>query len=248
MDTRWVDARQKSGSVRSRLVCREIKARAKLAKAGGLAPEDVFSAMPPVESLETLLAVWAAEGKDATGEDLRMGVWDVSRAHFYGKARRPIYIKLPPELHQPGKLGLLLKTMYGVRDASSVWLETWNDHLRNNGFSVGRANPALSHDDERKGFCHGDDLCVLGSRKALLDFDAILKKAFDVKCMGVIGYAEDQKEVQVLNRTIRVVSDKGHVELEPDSRLVKKILDDYNLHGAKLVPTPRVKKATRRIS
>ena len=95
---------------------------------------------------------------------------------------------------------------------------------------------------KEKGFCHRDDFCVLGSRKALLDFDAILTKAFDVKCMGIIGYAEDQKEVQVLNRTIRVVSDKGHVELEPDSRLVKKILDNYNWHGAKPVPTPRVKR------
>jgi hypothetical protein len=76
LDMRWVDTRKKSDLVRSRLVCREIKARAKLAKAGGLAPEGVLPAMPPVESLETLLAVWAAEGKDATGEDLRMGVWD----------------------------------------------------------------------------------------------------------------------------------------------------------------------------
>jgi len=245
LDTRWVDTRKKSGIVRSRMCCREIKARAKLARGAGLSPEEVFSAMPPVESLKLLLALWGALGVDIDGEELCLGVWDVSRAHFYGKAKRELYIRLPDELAKPGCIGRLRKTMYGVRDASSIWLETWGAYLTTKGFIIGRANPALFHDKKSKGFCHGDDFVVLASRKKLEEFGRILEAEYEVKCQGIIGYGDGaQKEVAILNRVVRVVDSLRRTELEPDKRLVERIIKDYGLSTAKVVGTPRVKKST----
>ena len=49
-----------------------------------------------------------------------MATWDVSRAHFYGEARRWIYTFLPEGHEQVGKLARLCRSMNGTRDAASV--------------------------------------------------------------------------------------------------------------------------------
>ena len=49
---------------------------------------------------------------------------DVSRAHLYAKAARPVYVKLPEEDVEPGdegKCGKLVMSMYGTRDAAVNW-------------------------------------------------------------------------------------------------------------------------------
>ena len=67
--------------MRARLVVREIK-KSK-SEDEKLEPSDVFSAMPPVESLKAL-----AERVDKSGRTLVLAVVDVSRAHFYGVCER----------------------------------------------------------------------------------------------------------------------------------------------------------------
>ena len=47
---------------------------------------------------------------------------DVRRAHFYSAARRKVFIELPAEAcTDKSKVGLLLRTMYGCRDAGVNW-------------------------------------------------------------------------------------------------------------------------------
>ena len=46
---------------------------------------------------------------------------DIRRAYFHSKARRPVYVQLPPEDYEPGMCGKLLKAMYGTRDAAQNW-------------------------------------------------------------------------------------------------------------------------------
>eukprot|EP00975_Prorocentrum_lima_P003347 736368-Prorocentrum_lima.AAC.1 len=72
-----------------------------------------------------------------------MGVWDVSRAHFYGTCQREIYANLPEELARDGCIARLRKTMYGTQDASQIWQFTWGEHLRNNGYKIGVSSPAF---------------------------------------------------------------------------------------------------------
>ena len=87
---KWVD-KMKGEKCRSRLVCREIKkARDRDEQLG---PEDVFSPMPPSEGLKMLVSTMMTGHDDENHVDgpFEMATWDVSRAHFYGEARRWTY-------------------------------------------------------------------------------------------------------------------------------------------------------------
>lgn len=79
-----------------------------------------------------------AEQTSTTGEPLEIMVLGMSRAHFYGKARRRVFTTLPEGFAEPGYCALLLKTMYRTEDAPSVWRDTWNDHLRQAGRALGQ--------------------------------------------------------------------------------------------------------------
>ena len=64
---------------------------------------------------------------------------------------------------QKGKLARLCRSMYGTRDAASIWGETWSEVLEESSMKVGVACPGFfcSHGGELKGLCHGDDFCVV---------------------------------------------------------------------------------------
>ena len=56
---------------------------------------------------------------------------DVSRAYFHAKAERLVLVKLPVEDcsgKDEGEIGLLKKSMYGTRDAASIWERDWHGH------------------------------------------------------------------------------------------------------------------------
>ena len=126
---KWVD-KIKSEKCRSRLVCREIN-RAK-DRDEQLGPEDVFSPMPPSEGLKLLVSTMMTGHDDGDHVDgpFEMATWDVSRAHFYGEARRWIYTFLPEGHEQVVKLARLCRSMYGTRDAASIWGDTWSEFER----------------------------------------------------------------------------------------------------------------------
>ena len=117
----------------------------------------MFSAMPPVESLKALVRHVMTERVGKRGRILVLAVFDVSRAHFYGVCERDVYVEPPAELHRPGFVAKLNKTMYGTQGASNAWQKLWCEHLRNNGFELGASNPALNRSELVNGFCHGDD-------------------------------------------------------------------------------------------
>ena len=51
----------------------------------------------------------------------------------------------------------LCRSMYGTRDAASIWGDTWSDVLKESSMKVGTACPAFfcSCDGDLKGLCHG---------------------------------------------------------------------------------------------
>jgi hypothetical protein len=124
---KWVDTRKSSGLVRSRLVAREVKKAKKVEDR--LQPHEVFSAMPPVESLKALVSHMMTEQVDPDGDSLVMAVFDVSRAHFNAEAERELYANLPEEMAEEGFCAKLNRTMYGTQDAARLWGELWASHL-----------------------------------------------------------------------------------------------------------------------
>ncbi len=117
---------------------REIKARKKLVDR--LDPSIVFAAMPPVEAPKAMLSHLMSERTNHRGRQLELMIFDISRAHFYGKSKRKVYTTLPEGYEEEDKCALLLKTMYGTEDAASIWHETWSSVLKQAGFAMGVAN------------------------------------------------------------------------------------------------------------
>ena len=120
---RWVDI-NKGDSIkpnyRSRLVAKEFNT--------GPCPE-LYAATPPSECLRLLLS------KVASGRKQNIGLVyaDVSRAYFYAKAVRPVYVKLPDEDLEKGdehRCGKLLMSMYGTRDAALNWALEYGETLQ----------------------------------------------------------------------------------------------------------------------
>ena len=69
------------------------------------------------------------DGNHADGP-FEMATWDVSRAHFYGEARRWIYAYLAEGHEQKGNLPRLCRSMYGTQVAASIWRDTGSEVLR----------------------------------------------------------------------------------------------------------------------
>ena len=69
---------------------------------------------------------------------MRMMYADVSRAYFYAKAVRPVYVELPEEDKEPGdqnRCGKLVMSMYGIRDAAINWSDECTKTLVKDGYT-----------------------------------------------------------------------------------------------------------------
>ena len=123
------------------MVVGEIKARERMA--GRLPAASLFLATPPVESFFLLMSVWMSVKLSKTDKPLKLGLWDISRAHFTEKAEREIYIKIPEEDHMDDDaepmVGLLQRSMYGTQDASNIFRQGYVRLLSVNGFTFGKA-------------------------------------------------------------------------------------------------------------
>ena len=84
----------------------------------------LFSNVPPLEAAKVLCSMLATKRKSKRGKPLQLALFDISRAHSYGKAQREIYVTLPEGDDEEGKCALLLKTMYGTQDATQSCFST----------------------------------------------------------------------------------------------------------------------------
>ena len=105
---------------------------------------------------------------------------DVSRACFYAKCTRCLYVELLPEDPEThlDYLGRLRLCLYGTRDAALNWQQTLSEHLTDNGFTRGIGHPSVSHHGGKNiwTLVHGDDYCSAGPASSLDWLEGILKK------------------------------------------------------------------------
>ena len=200
--------------------------------------------MPPVESLKALVGHVMTERVDKRGRILVLAVFEVSRAHFYGVSERDFYVEPPAELHRPGLVAKLNKTVYGTQDASNAWQKLWGEHLRNNSFELGASNSALYRSELLNGFCHGDDFVTAAAEDQIEIFGKMLQDKFDTRRIGMISAARHvDKELEVLHRSVRVIND-ALIEIEADQKHVPRIAGRSWTHSRKyVVKTPRVKSS-----
>ena len=113
--TKWIDVNKgdsENPRIRSRLVGKEFRT----------GPDDaLFASTPPLEALRAVISRAATVGPGEEKKEVMVN--DVSRAYFYAKCTRCIYIELPkedPDAH-PDFLGRLKLCLYGTRDAALNW-------------------------------------------------------------------------------------------------------------------------------
>jgi len=91
-----------------------------------------------------------------------------------------------------------------------------------------------------------DDFPALGDQKHFSELEELLRKSYELKCLGVIGdKPEDKKEAHVLNRLIRCGESEGRPEvwIEPDRRHVDLLIQSFGMVNAKGVESRDVKKS-----
>ena len=176
---RWIDTNKgdpTNPNFRSRLVAKDIKAAKK--------PEDqlpanlLFSSTPPLEAMRLLCSLYATQKRSKHGELLKMGLWDISRAHFYGVPKRKIFIELPSEepASEGGQnCGLLERSMYGAQDAPNIWQSHYSQILVDAGYQRGKSNSSVFYHPEHdvRIMVHGDDFLALGDQKHLLELENV---------------------------------------------------------------------------
>ena len=130
--------------------------------------------------------------------------------------------------------------MYGIRDAAQNWECELGGFLEEIGLRRWQASTCL-YSEEARGISasvHGDDVTVKASRE---DAEWLIQK-FTERCVvqtQMIGEAADlNKQLQILNRTVRW-SSRG-LWIEADRRRVKDVIKALGLEGASPAPTPGV--------
>ena len=90
---------------------------------------------------------------------------DVRRAHFYSAARRKVFVELPAEAcADKSKVGRLLRSTYGCRDAGVQWEIAICQVMIAIGFVQGGTSPCIYRHLEKqlRVWVHGDDFVPLG--------------------------------------------------------------------------------------
>ncbi|CAE7031422.1 unnamed protein product [Symbiodinium sp. CCMP2592] len=241
---KWVDRNKGDNerpNYRSRLVCREVK-RAKNAE---FIPEFAsFSAMPPLEAVKLLLSLMVTlKVAKKSRSPLKLRLIDISRAHFYGKAQRDVFVTLPEGDRTPGMVGKLRKSMYGTRDAAAIWQADYTAALLAAGFERCPAWPAIffHKDREIRLLVHGDDFLILSDDAGQAYVEQILRSKYDLRVDGSIGQGEKKQEFCVLNRLVRFDERSGTISYEPDPRHAEIILKDLEMETCKPVKSPNEK-------
>eukprot|EP00435_Cladocopium_sp_Y103_P068786 s76_g32.t1 len=237
LQLKWVDVNKgdhQSPKIRSRLVAKEIKRAKPLAEQLGGA--DTFAATPPIESVFALMSSFMTR-RSRDEQRKFMAAWDVSRAHFMGKAARDIFVELPDEdkVHPEDEgpmMGKLLRSMYGTQDASQIFQKDYQDWLKSKGASFCALCPAIFKMDGLTGLVHGDDFLVVGSMDKLKEFDKILNDKYTARWESLLGKDNGEKqEMFFLNRLVKYYPDGAgggeRLEIEADARHVDLLVKDF---------------------
>ena len=210
--TRWVLTNKGDASspdVRARLVAQEIKYSTGV---GGIDPS-LFSATPPLEALRALVS------RSASSKSRVIGQIDVKKAHLYGLATRRVSVDLPDIAG--GGVGVLVRTLYGTRDAASAWEAEIDKVMSAYSLTRGLSNPCLWKCSKRDIalLVHGDDLVFSGSQ---VEFDRLceyLLSAWKLSVKGTIGPAGSKGSLRILGRLLSYnKSSSACYELEGDPR------------------------------
>jgi hypothetical protein len=179
---------------------------------------------------------------------MKLDFIDVRRAYFHANAQREVYVQLPEEDYEEGMCGMLVKAMYGTRDAAQNWEVAHIEFMESAGFVKGTASPCVFYNSQRniRSVIHGDDFTMLGSEEDLDWFSVKIEERFEVNVRGRLGPSEgDGKSIRILNRVVEWTN--SGISYEADQRHAEIIVRQLGLEKeSRSLSTPGVKLEEKR--
>ena len=168
-------------------------------------------------------------------------VLDVKTAFLYGSAVRELFVELPEadeHYGDPTKIGRLVKSLYGTRDAPQRWALEVGECLRAAGFRECVNMPSVfTHDERDIAIClHVDDFLCTGLESDLLWLRSILEERYELKS-EILGPANHHvRTAKYLKRTITYEDDGLVVETDP--RHVVELVRTLGLEQCRTLNSP----------
>ena len=164
---------------------------------------------------------------------------DDRRAYFCAEEKRDTFVELPdyvPAEFRTTHVGKLRKALYGTRPAAASWGDELRKGLVSCSLSVGTVSRCCFHNElcSVAGTVHGDDTFVVGPCQDMAN--TTLKKRWETHDQMIGPKPDDQKELQILNRTLRCCRD-GLV-FAAKLRHGREVVDELGLSKSKPVSSP----------
>jgi hypothetical protein len=223
---RWVFKVKHDGTYKARLVARGFR------QVKDLDFYEVYAVVAKPMSFKVFAAVAAAKG------------WylhhvDIVTAFLYAELKEPIEIELPEIQREeyPDHIGLLMKTIYGLKQSPREWYSLLHDVLVSMGFDRTQSDHSIFVKRQHGGsplyvMVYVDDLLVLSpSEDAIQQFKSAISKHFDTSDKGKL-----QRYL-----AINVHYANGIIHLS-QADYVEKILVRFGLENCKPVVTPMDEK------
>ena len=149
-------------------------------------------------------------------KDLEILQLDVKTAFLYGTLDEEIYVVQPEGFVVKGKetkVCRLLKSLYGLRQASRVWNLKFSKFLVLFGLIQSEADPCLYIRNQRKGDTEeflafllyvDDGLAVSNSTAALTEMVDFLSKEFNIDCRQIASSVSTSPETVLIALSISV--------------------------------------------
>ncbi|KAF1322207.1 Integrase catalytic core protein, partial [Globisporangium splendens] len=160
---------------------------------------------------------------------------DVVTAFLYGQMKEVVYILTPEGMEVEGDFDCLelLKSIYGLKQASRVWNETFDEYVRSTGFEVSKFDPCL-YTKCVDGHCvlilvYVDDVIVTGSSVELIaEVKTQLKRRFEMTDSGACKFVLGIELIE---------HEDGSVTL-CQRRYIGDILKRFGMEDSKAVASP----------
>jgi hypothetical protein len=212
--------------MRSRLVGKEFNDNELYGRFGG------------TPSLEALRRLYGCAAKLENGRRRCAMVNDVARAFFKAGMHQAICVELPTEEEaEEDEVGLLLKSLFGIKDANANFEKLVEEVLLATGFVQNSCNLAMSSHKGRaiRVLVLGDHFVSTSFGRDLNWLKEYLEARFKIKTHVVGTSTDEEPKLRVLNRVIRVDDEGWHYE--DDQRHCELILRGLRLEGVKGVST-----------
>lgn len=210
-----------------------IKYKARLVAKGfsqieGIDYQETFAPVVRYSSIRMLLGI-------AAHFNLRIAQMDAVTAFLNGKLDEEIYMEQP--LHfddQSGRYCKLIKSIYGLKQASRVWNETLNATLTNFGLIRSEVDQCIYHKNENNNILiiaiYVDDILIFSNSEELEEkVKNALKCDFKMKDIGEAS--------SILG--VRITRDKTRNTISLDqTAYINRILSKFNMQNCKPVKSP----------